>query len=693
MKKLIFIIALLSGLASAQSTTITGTIKDLTGANVTSGKVTFTLQPSRDTTISGTARFSPLQVVCLINASGQIVALDGSSACTVTTNTSLQPTGSYYRVDVWPGNVKTSSFNFYAVNASYDWSTVVPTPTTSPADNFVDVFSNQTIGGNKIWSGTQTFNGNNVFNGADTFNALQTFAAELQPSTDNTIGLGDTTHRWQGFFGTSNTQRLNGIRLADQFTGANCGAKINAADADLGAIPGEIWVNQACGLTIATPVTLSAKHVLRFIQGGVWVQTAAITMLDDAGVVGPPTGRNEDVLTLLDPGVTFQQPASTNLAALFVVKGQNVSLSNIAIDGNYRAGGNGSTVGIAFDNTAGAPNNRGRFRAFHISVENCGSDGLQVLSDVAGNNQGIGAHVFDSAFSRNHGHGVSVTRSTDTSIYHSAFELNDGSGVRSIDSTGTISFSDLSTNNGAQFYASFDATASSFIFMQGGWSLISNGITTTAVGSGLDPLLNSSVIINGYNGTSCGMGGMSTITLNTISVQSGVQTDTIDAIRLIDTNTVRVTGNNIISGAGGTYKFKYGIDDTHSGSCASVFASTYSGNSLVNAFSSGYYNLNTAANAFGNIFGTTSQEQRTRTSSTCATAASVGAVCTSVVTWPNAFSDTNYNARCTGDLITSGVPVDGGLSAKAAGSVTFRTVATTAAAAQFTTIDCSAVHD
>jgi hypothetical protein len=159
MKKTIFIIGLLLGVAQAQSTTITGTIKDLTGANVTSGKVTFTLQPSRDTTISGTARFSPLQVVCLINGSGQIVALDGVSACTVTTNTSLQPTGSYYRVDVWPGNVKTSSFNFYAVNASYDWSTVVPTPTTSPADNFVDVFSNQTIGGNKTWTGTHSFQG------------------------------------------------------------------------------------------------------------------------------------------------------------------------------------------------------------------------------------------------------------------------------------------------------------------------------------------------------------------------------------------------------------------------------------------------------------------------------------------------------------------------------------------------------
>lgn len=160
MKKLFPILALLCVCAGAQTTTtITGTIKDLTNAVVTSGKVTFTLTPSRDTTISGVARFSPAQVVCLINASGLIKAQDGVSVCTLTMNTALQPTGSYYTVAIWPYNVKTSSFSFYAVLATYDWSTVVPTPTTSPAQNFVDTFSNQSIGGAKTWSGTQIFNG------------------------------------------------------------------------------------------------------------------------------------------------------------------------------------------------------------------------------------------------------------------------------------------------------------------------------------------------------------------------------------------------------------------------------------------------------------------------------------------------------------------------------------------------------
>ncbi len=178
MKRLLLAVLTISMMAAAviaQTTTITGTVKDLTQTVVTSGKVTFTLKPSSDTTISGLARFSSSTVTCLINGSGLIKAQDGISTCTVTTNTSLQPTGTYYAVAMWPYNVKTSTFNFYAVNASYDLSTIVPTPTTSPADNFVDIFSTQTIGGNKTFSGADVFNGNLTLNGNNTFAGINTF--------------------------------------------------------------------------------------------------------------------------------------------------------------------------------------------------------------------------------------------------------------------------------------------------------------------------------------------------------------------------------------------------------------------------------------------------------------------------------------------------------------------------------------
>lgn len=69
--------------------------------------------------------------------------------------------------------------------------------------------------------------------------------------------------------------RFEQIRFADQFAGSDGGAKINAADADLGSTSGEIWVNQNVGTSWTTAVTISKNHVLRFIQGGIYTSSAS----------------------------------------------------------------------------------------------------------------------------------------------------------------------------------------------------------------------------------------------------------------------------------------------------------------------------------------------------------------------------------------------------------------------------------
>jgi hypothetical protein len=148
---------LLSFTAQAQTATITGTIVDLTLTPVTSGKVTFTLMPGIDTTISGTARFSRTAVTCGINGSGLIKNALLSGACVVTKNTSLSPSGTYYNVCLYPVNVKTQCFNTY-IYGDLDISTPVPTPTTAPAYSFVDKISNQAdIAGNKTFTGIVSF--------------------------------------------------------------------------------------------------------------------------------------------------------------------------------------------------------------------------------------------------------------------------------------------------------------------------------------------------------------------------------------------------------------------------------------------------------------------------------------------------------------------------------------------------------
>lgn len=85
--------------------------------------------------------------------------------------------------------------------------------------------------------------------------------------------------------------------------------------------------------------------------------------------------------------------------------------------------------------------------------------------------------------------------------------------------------------------------------------------------------------------------------------------------------------------------------------------------------------------------------QHVRITPGCATAAAAGATCTTTITWPTAFANANYTVTCTGGGITSGIPVNGGFSGRGTTSVNFITVAATAAAAQYSEVDCEAMHD
>jgi hypothetical protein len=160
-KKLLLLSLLFGQFALAQTTTtITGTIRDLSGALVTSGQITFTLRPSTDVTMSGLARFTTQTITCAINSSGQVVGGSGSGACTITMNTALQPPGSGYLVTFLPYNVKTATIFMYALTSSLDITTVVSTQAQLPSlGGVVDTFTTQAIGGNKTFTGTTSFSG------------------------------------------------------------------------------------------------------------------------------------------------------------------------------------------------------------------------------------------------------------------------------------------------------------------------------------------------------------------------------------------------------------------------------------------------------------------------------------------------------------------------------------------------------
>lgn len=98
------------------------------------------------------------------------------------------------------------------------------------------------------------------------------------------------------------------IVVADEQAGADLGAKINAADAILGANGGTILVLNP-GSAIATSVVISSKHVLRFGPGA-FSQSASITINGDNAAV---CGSGE--------GVTTLDNTTTSIHSIFIADG------------------------------------------------------------------------------------------------------------------------------------------------------------------------------------------------------------------------------------------------------------------------------------------------------------------------------------------------------------------------------------
>jgi hypothetical protein len=78
-------------------------------------------------------------------------------------------------------------------------------------------------------------------------------------------------------FAVSAQKRQGRVVSANDFPGADLGAKINAADKALGASPGEIVVKG--GGTISTQAIISSDHILRFLPGVYVTKTTNIPIL------------------------------------------------------------------------------------------------------------------------------------------------------------------------------------------------------------------------------------------------------------------------------------------------------------------------------------------------------------------------------------------------------------------------------
>jgi len=112
---------------------------------------------------------------------------------------------------------------------------------------------------------------------------------------------------------------------AASFPGADCGAKINSAEAALGASAGEIIVTDACGTSKWSPVVISHDHHALIFQGTGPYSTTSVTLAGNFGALTGPA--------------TFRQVANGNTHEnAIIVKGNDNRLEHITCDGSESHG-------------------------------------------------------------------------------------------------------------------------------------------------------------------------------------------------------------------------------------------------------------------------------------------------------------------------------------------------------------------
>jgi hypothetical protein len=304
MKKLLLFLSvlLIATLAKAQiSTVYTGTIKDLSGAVVTTGQVTFILAPSTDSTISGIGRFVPSIITCRIDTDGTLSSSTGG-ACTVASNTALSPSGSSYRICIQPYFTSPGRCFFdYATTPSKDISTIAPALSTGPINyggvpgpalNFVGAWNSSTVYqtgqtvtfGNIVYISLQNPNLNN--NPA----ATPTFWSRVITPASLTALPGATQTVVQPAGTSFQMNSANNVLSADQFTGADIGAKINAAFSSC------TIANKSCKVTLPPNAVYTYGTTIVVPFQGLSTQGTGYPILDCQGATLNYSGSGDAVL-------------------------------------------------------------------------------------------------------------------------------------------------------------------------------------------------------------------------------------------------------------------------------------------------------------------------------------------------------------------------------------------------------------
>jgi parallel beta-helix repeat protein len=345
--------------------------------------------------------------------------------------------------------------------------------------------------------------------------------------------------------------------IATDFPGADLGAKINAADRELGTSPGEILV-KGDG-SISTQVIINSGHTLRLSPGTYTLRTAllwegAFLLKSRTTVIG--SGWDTVIVEPAKTGwIVFQsfndirsQPAHSGTDSDISVASLQIKGANPGIEGGVR-----QTISLG--------------NCQRCTVENLWLNGTGVIGVQAGGNSLKGNHAAEviirkNMFTRVASQAVAVVNGRDVKIDGNNFEASGrccAQGMTAIDlepnhPSDIIRNIEITNNR-------IDSTNSGFI--HGNGILVQNAVRTkqfgpvlvknnTVIGGGLIP--NSS----GFVATGIYIAGF---TEDIDVIDNTVSRVAHSGIRLENTTRNRVSGNKLIStGTGGILAFE--VTDT-----------------------------------------------------------------------------------------------------------------------------------
>lgn len=367
-----------------------------------------------------------------------------------------------------------------------------------------------------------------------------TTSVQSLQTTDNLTGklrqnycVDNSGNVFQNVTGAMTVAILQSIRMADQFTGADCGAKINSADSNLGSTTGEIWVNQNCGLAISTAVNVSFAHTLKFIQGGLYTLSATMQVSGTGGgILGPaPTRVTGGGLGL--PVVTIKEANAANLASMVSMNAGDTFFQNIALDGNKA---NETSGGICL-----LINKAGGVHATGFTVQNCLTDGIQVLSTSGTlNNESDTFKAYDFISQTNGNDGIKCIATNDMFIGNEFEDFgNANDGIELIDcGAARITHGELSQNTIDNLKIAVTTSPT-------------NGASVNKI-SNLQFCCSTGhdIFINGWDTATGSIQSQANIIANNTFIGSSVVTDNINpSVLFQDTQNNIFTGNVLTSNA------------------------------------------------------------------------------------------------------------------------------------------------